>query len=353
MKASARNLRVGVFVMLVLAVLFVVVFVLGQKQSLFHRKVHLRASFANTSGLVVGTAVRLAGVDVGVVDKIAFDEDLKVRQVHVELGVSSAYRERIRGDSIARLSSKGLLGDMVIDIGVGSADAAPLRDGDTLRTQESEGLTEIIRSVQDAIGEVRTLSKTTTGRIDALLSDRVVGDVGRAVRSIADISDEAAHGRGTVHALLHDPKLADDFIALGASGRRAGASAARAMARVDALLAGDGVAKMPADLAAAVKGIAELITEVKTGDGLAHTLVYEEDGSQLIENLRALSATLRGVGDEVAQGKGTVGALLKDPTVYQDLKLLLGNVRRSRILRALVRYTIAHDGLRAGSAPAK
>jgi phospholipid/cholesterol/gamma-HCH transport system substrate-binding protein len=58
------------------------------------------------------------------------------------------------------------------------------------------------------------------------------------------------------------------------------------------------------------------------------------------------------VSDEVSQGKGTVGALLKDPTVYQDLKLLVGNVRRSRMLRALVRYTIAHDGLRVVSQPA-
>jgi phospholipid/cholesterol/gamma-HCH transport system substrate-binding protein len=54
------------------------------------------------------------------------------------------------------------------------------------------------------------------------------------------------------------------------------------------------------------------------------------------------------VSAELDEGKGTVGALLKDPTLYQDLKLLVGNVQRSRLLRALIRYTIAHDGLRVG-----
>jgi len=351
MQPLNRNLKVGVFLAIAVTALFVVVFLLGAKQSLFHRKVHLRAAFENTSGLVVGTAVRLAGVDVGVVEKIAFDRDLHVRKVHVVLGVSSAYQDRLRADSVARLTSKGLLGDMVVDIAVGSADAAPLKDGDEVVAQETEGLAEVVHSVQDAIGEVRTLSRTTTGRIEGLLTERVMGDFGRAVRSIADVADEAAHGRGAVHALLHEPRLADDLVALGASGRRAGASAASALARVDALLAQDGVARLPGDLSRAAGGIADVIAQVQRGDGLAHTLLYDPDRSHLMDNLTALSATLRGVSDDVAQGKGTVGALLKDPTVYQDLKLLLGNVRRSRTLRALVRYTIAHDGLRAAGAP--
>ena len=44
-------------------------------------------------------------------------------------------------------------------------------------------------------------------------------------------------------------------------------------------------------------------------------------------------------------GRGTVGALLKDPSVYEDLKLILGNVKRNKALRWLVRYTIEKDGL--------
>jgi hypothetical protein len=43
------------------------------------------------------------------------------------------------------------------------------------------------------------------------------------------------------------------------------------------------------------------------------------------------------------QGKGTLGALLVDPSVYEDLKMLLGNVQRNQALRALVRYSIQKD----------
>jgi len=46
---------------------------------------------------------------------------------------------------------------------------------------------------------------------------------------------------------------------------------------------------------------------------------------------------------DMRAGKGTLGALLVDPSVYEDLKLMLGNVERNRTLRALVRYSIKAD----------
>jgi phospholipid/cholesterol/gamma-HCH transport system substrate-binding protein len=59
-------------------------------------------------------------------------------------------------------------------------------------------------------------------------------------------------------------------------------------------------------------------------------------------------------------GRGTIGALLVDPTVYEDVKSLVGNVERNQVLRALVRYSIKqnedkpHAEVKAGTpAPAK
>jgi len=43
------------------------------------------------------------------------------------------------------------------------------------------------------------------------------------------------------------------------------------------------------------------------------------------------------------KGRGTVGGLMVDPSVYEDLKVLLGNVERNKALRALVRYSIRRD----------
>ena len=56
-----------------------------------------------------------------------------------------------------------------------------------------------------------------------------------------------------------------------------------------------------------------------------------------------MSDDLRQIVADLRAGKGTLGALLVDPSVYEDLKMVLGNVERNKALRALVRYSIRRD----------
>jgi hypothetical protein len=56
-----------------------------------------------------------------------------------------------------------------------------------------------------------------------------------------------------------------------------------------------------------------------------------------------MSDDARAIVHDVRQGKGTLGALLMDPSVYDDLRSLVGNVERNEVLRALVRYSIKAD----------
>ena len=42
-------------------------------------------------------------------------------------------------------------------------------------------------------------------------------------------------------------------------------------------------------------------------------------------------------------GRGTIGGLLVDPSIYEDVKTLVGNVERNQVLRALVRYSIKQN----------
>ncbi len=355
--------RMGVFLAGSIALLFAAVILLGRSQTLFAHRVRLHTSFENTSGLVVGAPVRLAGVDIGIVESIRFAKDLRQKDVHVTLVVDRRYLDRIRDDSVARLSSKGLLGDMIINISVGSVEAAPLGDGGTLRSQESEGLTEIIESVQEGISEVRTLTATVQGRIGVVVTDQLARDLGRIAHATAGVVENVESGHGLAHSLIYDPKLPRDAQRFFADASQTAAAANDALARVDALLTeverGDGslhgliyrddAGKLLANVSRTVDELDQVIAEVKGGKGVLHALVYEKERANLLDNLTALSATLRKVAGEVDQGKGTVGALLKDPSVYEDLKVILGNVKRNKLLRAIIRYEIQKDGLRAPS----
>jgi len=64
-------------------------------------------------------------------------------------------------------------------------------------------------------------------------------------------------------------------------------------------------------------------------------------------NVDAMSDDMRAIVSNIRGGKGTLGALLVDPSIYEDLKTLIGNVDRNQVLRALVRYSIKQDDLQA------
>ena len=90
--------------------------------------------------------------------------------------------------------------------------------------------------------------------------------------------------------------------------------------------------------------LAAVLTEVRSGRGALHSLVYEDGKTNLVTDLGAAARILRGVAEEVQQGKGTVGGLLRDPTVYQDLKLIVGKVQRNTLLKALIRSAVQAEG---------
>jgi phospholipid/cholesterol/gamma-HCH transport system substrate-binding protein len=52
-----------------------------------------------------------------------------------------------------------------------------------------------------------------------------------------------------------------------------------------------------------------------------------------------LTEDLQTVVGRLRQGEGTLGALLDDPTVYEDLSALLRGANRSLLLRTLIRST--------------
>src|SRR5438046_9536222 len=75
MPKSTRNiglseLRVGLLVLIAIAVLVVLILNASGELNPFASHLHLRASFADANGLREGSEVRLAGVRIGIVEQI-------------------------------------------------------------------------------------------------------------------------------------------------------------------------------------------------------------------------------------------------------------------------------------------
>ncbi len=59
--------------------------------------------------------------------------------------------------------------------------------------------------------------------------------------------------------------------------------------------------------------------------------------------LKKLSKNMNAIIEKVNNGQGTLGALVNDPGLYDDVKSLVGGANRNRVVRNLVRQTIRNN----------
>ncbi len=356
--SGTRNVKVGAFVLTGLVVLAAVIFLIGDERRMFQSKVSYRIVFHNVEGLKRGSPVRMGGVDVGDVSRVGYSDNAKDARLFVSVSIVDEQARRIRTDSVASIASKGLLGDKMLVITVGSPDKPRIKPGGIIPSKESQDIANMIGQVS-RIGKraeqvMDNLQKTT----DTLADKKFNRDVKRSARSLGNILEFMDKGDGYAARLLHDPKEADHLSRTVQNLEHTTAELDRTVRGFNQVLArvqkgpgfaheviygesGDKTLKQFGDAAGEV---ALTLRGIRKGNGIAKSLIYGDDKSQqLMGNLNAMSGDLRHIVADARAGKGTVGALLVDPSVYEDIKMLLGNVQRNEVLRALVRYSIKRD----------
>ena len=94
-------------------------------------KYSLEAAFDNVSGLKVGAAIEIAGVNVGKVSKVELGEQGLAR-----VGMLINKEVKISEDAIASVRTQGFIGDKYIKI-IQGADEEMLADGDEIFDTQS------------------------------------------------------------------------------------------------------------------------------------------------------------------------------------------------------------------------
>jgi phospholipid/cholesterol/gamma-HCH transport system substrate-binding protein len=61
------------------------------------------------------------------------------------------------------------------------------------------------------------------------------------------------------------------------------------------------------------------------------------------DNLKKSIGNLNGVLEKINSGQGTLGALVNDPGLYDDVRALFGGANRNRVVRNLIRQTVQNS----------
>ena len=133
MQRSKNDVWVGLFVMLgAAAILFLALQSANLLSANFQSSYKVSAKFDNIGGLKKQAAVKSAGVVVGRVESVTFDD--KTFQATVTLSIESRYQ--FPKDSSLKILTSGLLGEQYIGIEAGS-EAENLAAGDRIQATQS------------------------------------------------------------------------------------------------------------------------------------------------------------------------------------------------------------------------
>ncbi len=369
--AIKREVKVGLFVFVGMIVTAAVVFFIGDERRLFEPKVHFKATFNDVQGLKPGAPVRLSGVDIGYVQAVGHGPDRDDNRLYVSFEVVRAEAPRVRSDSVAKVGNKGLLGDKMLEVSPGTPGHEPLPPGSLVPSEEAADYSALLSRVGEMGRKADAILTNVEKATGALADDQVREDMQRSLHAMSVILNDVAAGQGYLGRLLRDPAEAERLSHAIGSFDRSAAKLGETLDGVNQVVArvekGPGFAhdvvygtqgtetvnrfgELAGEAALTLKGVRE-------SQSIAHGVIYGDPGQQqLMANLGAMSGDMRAIMADVRAGKGTIGGLLVDPSIYEDMKAVLGNVQRNDVLRALVRYSIKQDEkkpeIKVGDGPA-
>ncbi|MDP2089543.1 MAG: MlaD family protein [Flavobacteriaceae bacterium] len=179
------KVRLGLFVAGGLTLFVIGIFLIGKQKNLFDPVFKLTTTFNNVSGLQVGSNVRFSGINVGTVDNINIINDSTVR---VNMLIKKDVKQFIKANSEVAIGSEGLIGDRLLIITQGSADALLVKAGQSLMSIEPVETDAIIASLQITAGNAEIISQ-----------------------QLAEIMFKINSGQGTLGRLIQDTTIAENF----------------------------------------------------------------------------------------------------------------------------------------------
>jgi phospholipid/cholesterol/gamma-HCH transport system substrate-binding protein len=315
------ELKFGLISVFALVMAGLLIFAVGGSGGFFWQNYPLKVRFDNVAGLMEGSPVRVAGVEVGSVS----DVELTATGVEVWFRVVRDMRPLVTDRSIASIGSISLLGEGAVDItaapgGTTVPDWGYVRSGVAegsiaqLTTQATAGLNEAKQLIEDL-----RAGKGTIGRL--FTDDSIYREFDGFVRAAERVTRSVAEGRGTVGKLANDPKMYNELEASLANLNAITSSLRKGEGSLGQLLTDQGLADRVTQATANIEG---MTAKINRGEGTVGKLISDD---ALYDRLDTMTARLDTVLQNLNDGEGTAGQLLHDKQLYENMNQTLTEIR--------------------------
>jgi phospholipid/cholesterol/gamma-HCH transport system substrate-binding protein len=289
MKNSLET-KLGYFVVLAVFAAIIIMEMVGGA-GFFQRGFRVSARFETVQELKVGDSVKMAGVEIGRVEKITLTDG------KVDVGMKLHPEAVVKTDSQAVIKFAGLMGQNFVSISFGTPGAPPAVDGTVLESLEQPDLSAIMTKLDKAAGGIANVAQSFSGdsinNLMGPLTDLIKQNSARitaTISNMASISDQIASGQGTVGKVIYQDQLY-----------------ASAMSTVT-------------NLQDAVTQAKQLVNGISSGQGTLGKLATDD---ALYNSTTASMTNLNQILFKINHGEGTIGKLVNSQEFYSNAKLSL------------------------------
>lgn len=279
----ANETKVGILAAFSIAML-IIGYNFLKGNAIFSSETVLYARYSHVDGLGVSKPVLINGYQIGRVDKLTLQSD---GTIIATLKIKGKYE--IPKNSVAKLESIDLLGGKAIVMALGTGNVYA-KDGDTLNANVAKGLLETVQPVQKKAELIIAKMDSILTSVNSILNPNFQKNVDKSFNSIAS----------TLASLEATSKKVDNLV--GSEGSRISSI----LANVEAISAN-------------LKNNNEKINGILNNIGSITDQVAAANFKQTIDNANKSMADLQAIVGKINEGKGTLGLLINDTKMYDNL----------------------------------
>ncbi|MCO4752918.1 MAG: MCE family protein [Bacteriovoracaceae bacterium] len=278
-----NELKVGLLTLLAIASLVIVSIKITSNQAGFGDYVTYRAILNDATGIYEKSTIKVAGIVAGRIKAI----ELAGSQAVVTFEVLKSIK--ITPFSVLRIKTVGFLGDKYIDIYLGDPNAPRLEEGQYVKVEGGAGFEQLGKNAADVLDDVKKISQA----IKEALYDKEQKNVIKGI--MEDARAFAANAKDITESLKR--------VVNGNEGK----------------------------LNESIKNLHKVAEQLayetdRYADG---SLMNDMEGIKpILANVRDATQDLKSIMADVKSGKGTVGRLLRDDEVVDQVNETLAGVNR-------------------------
>jgi phospholipid/cholesterol/gamma-HCH transport system substrate-binding protein len=283
-KIKWGEIKVGLLIAAAIAVLLWASFS-GGGTSIFESKMKYRAYFPNVNGLVKGSPVWLAGIEVGNVYSVKFVNLDSLRQIEVKFRVVKSAQKMLTTDATIKIGTIGFIGDKYVEITPGTLTSPVLEEGSVVASVPPGDLASVF-----AEGE------------------KTVMAAGDLTRNLTDITGRLRRGEGSAGRLFADDTLYNEMTRMLAA----------LTVLINDMQRSQG--KIVSSLESMSQNLDGITGKVNTNQGTLGRIISDPG---VYDRLHSSAGRIDSILAKINQGDGTAGAMVNDDELYQEIKNLI------------------------------